>query len=86
MWLSSRKYPTMILQPFLVPLLSPFCKGKCYANPAGVGERAWIGGGSGAVRVLHVRHMPHFERKVSHYVRKRAQAWLTISPPVCIYL
>src|SRR5438067_9307632 len=34
-WLSSRKYPTMILQTFLVRLLSPFCKCKWYANPAG---------------------------------------------------
>ena len=47
MWLSSRKYPTMILQTFLVPLFSPFRKSKRYANSAGVGKRAW----SGAIRV-----------------------------------
>src|SRR2546430_10816449 len=61
----------MILQTFLVRVLSPFCKSKWYANPPRVGKRAWSGGGSGAVRVLHVRHMSLFERKVSHCARKR---------------
>ena len=41
----------MILQTFLVRLLSPYHKSKRYANSAGVGKRAWSGGGSGARRV-----------------------------------
>jgi hypothetical protein len=36
-------------------------------GPQGWGN-AWPGSGSGAPHGLHGRHMPHFERKVSHCV------------------